>query len=79
MRSLQRRFNKIEKNNPYWSSHTCFAETIDQQEFSHQTIRRWFNKLVEKDDYDKKDKKAILKHLFKLNRKIKIPPEDNQF
>ena len=31
-------------------------------------ISRWFNKLVEKDDYDKKDKKALIQHLVNLSK-----------
>jgi len=79
MRSLQRRFNNITGGNPYWSSYICLAEAIDEQGFSRQTISKWFNKLVEKDDYDKKDRRAILKHLSKLSQEIKTPLEDNHF
>ena len=49
MKSLERRFNNITKKNLYWSSCTCFTEAIEKQNFSKQTIHRWFNKLVEKD------------------------------
>jgi hypothetical protein len=79
MKSLERRFNKITKENPYWSSYICFAEAISGQKFSRQTIHRWFNKLVEKDDYDKKDKRALLKQLIELTQKSKTIPEDNEF
>ncbi len=74
MKSLERRFNNITKKNHSWSSYICFAEAITGQKFSRQTIHRWFNKLVEKDDYDKKDKKAILSHLWDLTNDL----EDNQ-
>lgn len=67
MRSLQARFNKTTLKNPIWSSYICFAEAITNQNFSRQTIHRWFNKLVERDDYTGSDKKAILKHLEDLS------------
>lgn len=74
MKSLERRFKNIAEKNPYWSSHTCFAEAVKQRGFSRQTIHRWFLKLVEKDDYSKSDKKAILSHLESLTKQ----PEDNK-
>jgi hypothetical protein len=66
MRSIERRFNNLEKRNPKYSSYLCFAETVNGHKFSKQMVHRWFQKLVEKDDYDGKDKKAILRHLESL-------------
>lgn len=63
MKSLERKFNNIIKKNPYWSSYVCFSAAIKNQNFSEQTIRRWFNKLVDKDDYEKKDKGTILRSM----------------
>jgi len=63
MKSLERRFRNIQKRCPFWSSFVCFYQAIQDQGFSRQTIHRWFNKLVEKDDYHKAEKKALLKHL----------------
>lgn len=60
MKSIEKRFQMISKKNPYWSTNSCFVETVRGQNFSEQTVCRWFNKLVEKDDYDKKDKKQVL-------------------
>ena len=59
MKSIERRFKKINDLNPDWSSGTCFAIAIMSQNFSRQTILWGFNKLVEKDDYNKRDKKDI--------------------
>ena len=71
MKSLERRFNNITRLNPYWSSYICFTEAIKEQCFSKRTITNYFNKLVEKDDYDKVDKKQIIKHLISLLSKNK--------
>ncbi len=66
MKSIKRRFlGQIDKR-PDWSTNTCFAMAVDEQGFIRETIARWFNVLVSKDDYDKKDKNAILKHLLGL-------------
>ena len=68
MKSLQRRFNKIQKRNPYWSSYVCFSEAISRQGFSRQTTHRWFRKLVDKDDYAKDEAKALLRYLRHISK-----------
>ena len=66
MKSIERRFNNIQGKQPGWSSYVAFAVAITGQKFSKESLHRWFNKLVEKDDYDKKDKRGIMKHLEDL-------------
>ena len=68
MRSIERVFNKVRKENPYLSDYICFAEAMEGRKFSRQTIARYFNKLVDKDDYDSKDKKELLQQLFELSQ-----------
>jgi hypothetical protein len=71
MKSIERRYNNITEKNPNWSSYTCFAEAIKGQSFSKQVISRWFNKLVEKDDYAKKEKRAVLGFLIDLSNPVR--------
>ena len=71
MRSLEARFKKIAEKNPFWSSYICFAEAIAYQRFSRSIIHRWFQKLVDKDDYAKNEKKAILEHLENLTNTLR--------
>ncbi|NCA93640.1 MAG: hypothetical protein EOM84_00515 [Sphingobacteriia bacterium] len=66
MKSLKRRFNNISEKNPLWSSYTNFAEAITSQHFSRSIIHRWFQKLVDKNDYARNEKRAILEHLENL-------------
>ncbi len=66
MKSLERVFRQIEKENPYWSSYVCFVETIRGKKYNRQIIIRWFNKLVDKNDYDKSEKKEIIEDLLNL-------------
>lgn len=63
MKSIKRRFISLTKLNQYWSTYTCFAEAIYGQHFNRTIICRWFNKLVDKNDYALKNKKAILAFL----------------
>lgn len=68
MRSIEKRFKQREESNPCWSTWTCFANSIKGQNFSKDKIRRHFNVLVDKNDYEKKDKIQLLKYLYKLTR-----------
>lgn len=60
MRSIQRRFKIKSHENPFSSSLVNFVLAIEGQNFKKRTIRYWFIRLVEKDDYDKKEKRDIL-------------------
>jgi len=71
MRSLKRRFENISKANPLWSSYVSFAETILKQDFSKRTLTKHFNQLVKKDDYEKQDKREIIKQLIFLTKREK--------
>lgn len=71
MKSIERRYSNIAEKNPNWSSYICFAETIKGCGFSKQTIHRWFQKLVDKSDYAKNEKKEILAHLEGLSNPVR--------
>lgn len=68
MRSIKGRFKKFAAKNPHWSSIVCFNEAIKGRCFSKKNIYYNFPRLVDKDDYDKKDKKEILGFLLKLSK-----------
>jgi hypothetical protein len=67
MRSIERRFNTFQHKRPILSSLINFGAAIREQRFSDGAIHRWFNKLVEKDDYARNDKRTILSHLVALS------------
>lgn len=71
MKSLERRFNNITEKKPFWSSFICFAEAIKGQRFTPPILHRWFQKLVEKDDYAKSEKRALLQHMGSLSNTLK--------
>lgn len=68
MRSLERKFNNISEKKPLWSSYVCFAEAIKHHNFSEKIIKYWFNRLVDKEDYCRREKREVLKHLHDLSR-----------
>jgi hypothetical protein len=67
MKSLERRFNNIAERNSSFSSYLCFAKAIKGQRFSKQVINRWFQKLVDKDDYANNEKSSLLRYLYDLS------------
>jgi len=68
MRSIQRAFINTKQLNPYWSDFTCFTETIKHKDFGHRVLSRWFNILVDEEDYYKGDRREILSFLRELNK-----------
>ncbi len=66
MRSIERRFRRISQKNQYLSSLTCFRKAIEGQKFKKRTLYFWFNKLVDKTDYNHKDKRVIMQGLENL-------------
>lgn len=75
MRSIKRRFKNFQTKSGGLSSYINFARAVSGQGFSENILSRWFNKLVEKDDYDKKDRKQIIRNLVLLSK----PPEEHRF
>ncbi len=73
MKSLERRFRNIQEKKQGWSSYVCFATAVTGQKFSREAVHRWFNKLVDKDDYATSEKRGILAHLDKLTNDVTTP------
>ena len=70
MKSVQRRFLNIQEKKQGYSSYSVFAEAVARQKFSKDVLRRWFNKLVDKNDYVASEKKDILAHLYNLTNDV---------
>ncbi len=79
MRSLKRVFDKIKGEHPYWSDYICFSHAISRKGFSKKTISRHFNRLVDKDNYQKGEKNEILEWLFRFSQETKKQAEESRF
>ncbi len=44
-----------------------FAGAVKDGHFTPKTIHRWFNLLVDKDDYSRSDKRALFAHLDSIS------------
>ncbi len=57
-------FGNIEQRNPDWSTWTCFCEAIKgKKSLSRKVIRKYFNLLVDPEDYDAEEKSNLLDFL----------------
>lgn len=68
MRSLEHRFNKSKNT----TTITKFCDAILYQNYSKRTIQRYFNKLVDPEDYAKEEKMQILKDCYRKTQKKKV-------
>jgi len=66
MKSLRRRFMAIAKRSEQLGCFICFARALRGQGFSGKTIRFWFKQLVDSEEYDVRDRRKLLKYLYKL-------------
>ncbi len=67
MRSIERRFKQFALKNPLLGTYIVFAKAVKGCGFSKGMIARWFNKLVDKDDYESRDKRLLIAQLFALS------------
>lgn len=60
-------FLETQRLNPYWSSWTCFCETIKgKKDLKSKTIKRYFKQLVDPKDYAEKELFELIKYLLEL-------------
>ncbi len=69
MKSINRRFHAIQAKKPDLSSIICFNEAVYGQGFSGKNLYYHFPLLVDKDDYDKSDKKEILSFIRSISKR----------
>ena len=73
MRFPVEQFNKIPKNNPCWSDWLCFVETIKDIDINRRQLRKYFNKLVDKDDYVLEEKNELIDFLMSSKKGVYSP------
>ena len=69
MYNVKQRFDRYTEANPYLSSYMAFAEAVRGTGISEDSIRRWFRKLVDTDDYAQSEAQAIIRHLVKIAKR----------
>lgn len=76
MKSIKRLFDKISKENPNLGSVIIFNRIVSGKNFSRDRIARWFNLLVDKEEYDRSEKKQILEYIYLLNSPLNRTKND---
>jgi hypothetical protein len=72
MRPIEIRLAEIAKKHPRWSSWSCFVHIINGKRFGKQTISNLFDRLVDKNDYARNERKELIGYLLKLQTKILV-------
>jgi hypothetical protein len=67
-------FDIIQDKNPGLSTLICFSKAIAKRKYEPEYITKWFKKLVDKEDYEHRDRDEVLKWLQKytLNSTEKV-------
>lgn len=78
MKSIERRFAKLQQFCPETGSYIHFAQAVTGGQFAPASIRRWFYRLVEKDDFDPRDKVDIFTHLDQLTNRPRTTKIDGK-
>ncbi|MFZ3011417.1 MAG: hypothetical protein WA060_00225 [Minisyncoccia bacterium] len=76
MKSIKRLFDKVSKENPNLGSVIIFNRIVSGKNFSRDRIARWFNLLVDKEEYDRSEKKQILEYIYLLNSPLNRTKND---
>ena len=69
MRSIQARFKKQERITPDTGAYVNLQRAVRGQRFLHRAIKKAFDDLVPEEDYDSKEKKALVEWLEFLSNK----------
>ncbi len=79
MKSIERRFRKLQETQPLRSDYLNFAEAVREGDFSPAKIHYWFNRLVNKGEYESGDKRELFRQLENLSTPLRRPQIDGKF
>lgn len=69
MYNIKSRYEKIAAKHPLYSTYTVFAETIRDTNLTEASVRRYFHRLVDKDDYAKSEGPEALRYLVSIAKR----------
>jgi hypothetical protein len=67
MKQIKANYKKVKEKHPLLSNYCSLAITVKDKKFSRFTILQNFNKLVDKSEYEAKDKTKLIDYLYKLS------------
>lgn len=73
MKEIRNKFLEISENKTGWGTYTVLCEVIKKlagrNKISNSLLRKAFLALVNRDEYDFKEKEYYIKYLYELNEK----------
>lgn len=66
MRSIRTEFLRISRREPNLGSYIIFARVISHRRLARRNILKWFDRLVDRKDYEIKEKNSLIDHLEDL-------------
>ncbi len=79
MRSINARFRQFKKIRKGASDYVIFARSVRYQKLSRKQISLSFNKLVPQDQYQEKDRKKLITHLYRLSKQVEDGENEGNF
>ncbi|OGG50382.1 hypothetical protein A2704_05600 [Candidatus Kaiserbacteria bacterium RIFCSPHIGHO2_01_FULL_54_36b] len=67
MRTIETRFADMQRRRPMVSTLLNFGAAVKGGKFKPRMVSYWFNRLVEKDDFEGTPRREILKHVNALS------------
>ena len=72
MKTINQKFKEIKKEHEEWGDVIIFSEAVYNRNYKLPDIRKYFNKLVNKDEYEKSEKKEIVDFLYKHTKRTPL-------
>ena len=69
-KSIEFLFNERKEKQPNGSTYLCLIEAVRGKNFTRRSLREAFNKLVNKEDYDAKEKWDVFEYIWEANLEI---------
>ena len=68
MRTLEHHFARVQSKNPLLGHYSCMYQAVRGKKFNEETISRWFTVLVDEDDYDRSDRRELIRQLVEASQ-----------
>lgn len=68
---MREKFKELQQKNPELSTAMVFTKLIRGRKMAKGEILKWFNRLVEKEDYSGREKREVLSWMFNFSNGLK--------
>ena len=68
MEDITSLFFSVQQDNPHWSSYVCLLEAIRGKGYGRKTCEFYFDDLVDRDDYSKRDREGLIQTMLDISQ-----------